>query len=88
MMEEIVKQLMSLVTKQTRKIKELKRELKESSQTVLLSDNVYYDKYTRVQAENLKLQNKVAELEMKLSTANFELEKRNKALLNAGIGRK
>lgn len=83
-MEEKLKQLMEIVSRQTVKILQLKEEI-QTAQNLQDSDELYYSKYNKAKADNLELQNTIANLEMKLSQANFELERRNKALLKAGI---
>lgn len=83
-MEEKLKQLMEIVSRQTAKILQLKEEV-QTAQNLQDSDELYYSKYNKAKADNLELQNTIANLEMKLSQANFELERRNKALLKAGI---
>lgn len=83
-MEEKLKQLMEIVSRQTAKILQLKEEI-QTAQNLQDSDELYYSKYNKAKADNLELQNTIANLEMKLSQANFELERRNKALLKAGI---
>ena len=73
--------LLELVSKQTKKISQLKKQLQEFQD----AESSYYNKYQKVREDNLKLQNRVAELEMKLSTANYELEKRNRIALKQGL---
>lgn len=79
-MSELEKNLLELVSKLTSKVVTLKNEIKDikSSQQ---SESVYYDKYQKLKSENLKLQEKISALEMKVSIANFELEKRNKTIM-------
>lgn len=74
-----------LIKQLTQKVLDLKATVKslEENQS---SESSYYLKYQKVNSEKLALENKVAQLEMTVSLANFELEKRNKALMNKGVG--
>lgn len=68
----------------TQKVLELKAIVKslEENQN---SESSWYVKYQKCNSDKLALENKVAQLEMTVSLANFELEKRNKALMNKGV---
>lgn len=76
--ESVVKQLMEIVDKQTIKILELKNEIQNLKDLSSTDEELFYKKYQKVKAENLALQEKLANLEITLSVTNYELEKRNK----------
>lgn len=81
---DYVKQLVNLVVKLTKKVNVLKSELKDL-QEAQDSDELYYAKYQKAKAENLELENKIASLELTIQSNNFELEKRNRLLIQNNI---
>lgn len=62
------------------KVKSLKQELREI-QEAQDAEDTYYSKYKAVSTENVNLKERVAKLELELTTANYELEKRNNTIL-------
>lgn len=76
------KELLNLVAKLTKKVISLKTQIK-NFQGIQKDENIYYNKYLRVNSENLQLQEKISALETKMSMLNFELEKRNRTLMHA-----
>lgn len=64
-----------------RKVKQLQSEMEDlkSSQG---SEDAYYEKFNRVNAENLLLKDQVAKLELENYSKDRELEKRNALILD------
>lgn len=78
-----IKQATLLIKQLTQKILELKATIKdlECEQD---SGIDYYAKYQKAMSDNLALKDRIAQLETTVSLATFELEKRNKALMQSG----
>ena len=78
-----IKQATLLIKQLTQKILELKATIRELEREQD-SGVDYYAKYQKALADNLALKDRIAQLETTVSLATFELEKRNKALMQSG----
>lgn len=78
-----IKQATLLIKQLTQKILELKATIRDL-ETEQDSEVDWYAKYQKAMSDNLALKDRIAQLETTVSLATFELEKRNKALMQAG----
>lgn len=77
-MKEIIEELLNTIKKLNSKVRELQLEKEDSPEVT----DSYYEKYKLSNAENLSLKEKIADLEIKISSLNFELEQRNNRIVN------
>lgn len=78
-----IKQATLLIKQLTQKILELKATIRDL-ETEQDSEAGWYAKYQKAMSDNLALKDRIAQLETTVSLATFELEKRNKALMQSG----
>lgn len=76
-MEKVIEELLNTIKKLNTKVRELQLSSEDSSDIV----DSYYEKYKTVNAENISLKEKIADLEIKISSLNFELEQRNNKII-------
>lgn len=78
---EYVKLLIKAHKALLKKVKALEEENKVL-QSNEANDSIYYDKYNKVNAEKLALENQIAKLELESYAKDRELEKRNITIKN------
>lgn len=74
---DYIDQLIETIKKLNSKIIELKNNQDSQEADQEVAEN-YYDRYLKVNQENLKLKEKIAELELSVSIASYKLEEKAK----------